>query len=74
MTQSFTIKREGVTLDLLLYQVHGVEGPAMLEVALGLNPGLADMGPFIPLGTTVIVPDKPARDVFRVRPTVSLFG
>lgn len=66
--------REGMTLDLLLFQAYGASGQALLEQALTLNPGLADLGPMIPLGATVTIPDKPAADPFRARRVVSLFG
>jgi phage tail protein X len=74
MAQSFTIKRERLTLDLLLFQAYGPEGQDLVEEALLLNPGLAALGPVIPLGTTVTIPDRPSTDQFTVRPVVSLFG
>ncbi|WEJ33851.1 tail protein X [Devosia sp. SD17-2] len=74
MAQAVLIKRERMTLDLLLFQAYGAEGQALLEVALGLNPGLAGLGPHIPQGTTVTLPDRPAPDALRVRTVVSLFG
>lgn len=74
MAQSFTIRRERMALDLLLFQAYGVDGPPLLEAALQMNPGLADKGPFIPLGTVVTIPEKPARDQLRERKVVSLFG
>lgn len=61
-------------LDLLLFQVHGVAGQKLLETTLELNPGLARLGPVLPLGTIVTLPDLPAADPFTVRPVVSLFG
>ncbi|WP_172123236.1 tail protein X [Devosia sp. 919] len=72
--QSFTIARPNMTLDLLLFQAYGPAGQSLLEQALVLNPGLADLGPMIPLGATVTIPDRPAADPFRARPVVSLFG
>lgn len=74
MTQSITIKRERMTIDLLLFQAYGAEGQALLEQTIALNPGLAAKGPEIPLGTTVFIPDRPKQDAFRVRPLVTLFG
>jgi phage tail protein X len=72
--QSFTITRPNMTLDLLLFQAYGAAGQALLEQTLVLNPALADLGPMIPLGTTVNIPDRPASDPFRARPVVTLFG
>ena len=74
MAQSFTIKRERMTLDLLLFQAYGAEGQGLVEQAIELNPGLASLGPVIPLNTTVTIPDLPTPDAFKARPIVSLFG
>lgn len=74
MAQTITIRRENMTLDLLLFQAYGAEGQAMVEQALALNPGLAALGPVIPLGTAVTIPDRPSTDQFKARPVVSLFG
>lgn len=74
MPQSFQIRREGMTVELLLHQAYGVEGRALLERTLEMNPGVSALGPFLPLGSAVIIPDKPARDAFSYRPVVDLFG
>ncbi|HEV7293120.1 MAG TPA: tail protein X [Devosia sp.] len=74
MAQTITIRREGLTLDLLLFQSYGPSGRDLLEIAFGINPGLADLGPIIPLGTTVTIPDRPVGSALSSRPVVSLFG
>lgn len=74
MPQSFQIRREGMTVELLLHQAYGVEGRALLEQTLAINPGVSALGPFLPLGSAVIIPDKPAKDAFSYRPVVDLFG
>lgn len=71
--QSFTIKREAMTVDLMLFQAYGTIGQTLVEQTLELNPGLAAKGPMIPLGTTVNIPDRPTPNPFTVRPLVSLF-
>ena len=57
-----TVQGAGITLDLLLWRAYGRRGqtPAMLAAALTLNPGLADLGPVLPLLTPVILPDLPS--------------
>lgn len=74
MPQTFQIRREGMTVELLLHQAYGVEGRNLLEQTLVLNQGLSSLGPFLPLGTTITIPDKPARDAFVYRPVVDIFG
>lgn len=74
MPQTFRIKREGMTVELLLHQAYGVEGRALIEETLRKNPGLSDLGAYLPLGTVLTIPDKPAPDRFTYRPVVSIFG
>ena len=51
---------QGNTLDALLWREAGLGADALLAV-LEANPGLADLGPILPPGTRVVVPDlRPA--------------
>jgi phage tail protein X len=47
---------QGDTLDALVWRERSL-GPADLPAVLELNPGLAALGPILPLGTTVTVPE-----------------
>ena len=47
---------EGDTLDLICWRELG-RTAGVVETALGANPGLADLGPVLPMGTPVILPD-----------------
>lgn len=58
---------QGETLDLLCYRVFG-RTAGVTEAALEANTGLADMGPVLPMGTLVNLPD-PAN---AVQPNVEL--
>lgn len=72
MNEIITIKGEGISLDLLLWRKFGVRGRELVEVTLSLNPGLAALGPFLPLGTVVVVPPLPAVSTTPVK-LVTLF-
>ena len=48
--------RQGDTLDLLLHRDCGL-GIEALDSVLAANPGLATLGPVLPVGTPVLVPD-----------------
>lgn len=74
MPRTIEIRRDGLTLELLLHQAHGLEGRALLAEALAMNPGIAAAGPVLRLGTRVIIPDRPEPNAFSPRPVVSLFG
>jgi phage tail protein X len=47
---------EGDTVDLVAYKFYGTQ-PGATEAILNANNGLASLGPILPLGTVVIVPD-----------------
>lgn len=57
MAERITIEGEGITLDLLLWRKFGVRGRELVEETLDLNPGLSGLGPVLPLGTVVTIPD-----------------
>lgn len=48
------ISQEGDTVDLIVYSRFGAHG--MEETVLTANPGLAALGPILPIGTRVIIP------------------
>lgn len=50
--------RAGETLDALIWRARGL-GPDDLPTVLAANPGLAALGPILPVGTAVILPDAP---------------
>jgi phage tail protein X len=67
---------QGDTLDLLLSRDTGL-GPAHLTRVLDSNPGLAELGPILPLGTRVILPAQLVRSApatTPVRPLVQLWS
>ncbi|MDR0182400.1 tail protein X [Lysobacter arvi] len=47
---------QGDTLDLLCWR-HLGETDGVVEAALALNPGLAELGAVLPIGTPVDLPD-----------------
>ncbi len=49
---------QGETLDALCYRVLGSTA-AVTEQALDLNPGLAELGPILPQGLLVRLPEEP---------------
>lgn len=72
--ETLTAGQEGMTLDLLLFRRFGRDVEGLVEATLALNPGLADLGPILPLGTMVVVePPAPAPRGRKARPVVSLY-
>jgi phage tail protein X len=67
--------KAGDKLDLLLWREAGL-GPRELTRVLDANPGLADLGTILPLGTVVIVPATETQEANanRVLPLVQLWS
>ncbi|MGY6703166.1 tail protein X [Roseinatronobacter sp.] len=73
--KTITIRGEGAVLDALLNAEYGaVLARTLLVPTLELNPGIAALGPVLPIGTEVLIPDRPEPQLFAPRTTVSLFG
>lgn len=55
MTQYLT--KEGDTADFIAWKVYERQDGRVVEQLLEANPGLADLGPILPAGLTINVPD-----------------
>lgn len=64
------ISRQGDTVDSLCWQHLG--STDAVEQVLALNPGLAALGPVLPMGTVVTLPD-PATTTPTTQPTINLW-
>jgi phage tail protein X len=52
---------EGISVDLLIWREYRRPMPGLVEQVLDMNPGLAALGPVLPVGTLVKLPvAKPA--------------
>ncbi len=59
MATSSLIAQQNDTVDALCWRYYGRTAGAV-EAVLTANPGLAAMGPVLPMGTRVAMPDAPA--------------
>ncbi|WP_029418033.1 tail protein X [Brevundimonas bacteroides] len=55
-TDSITVSADQLTLADLVWRKYRRPIPGLVEQVLALNPGLAQLGPYIPLGTVVVLP------------------
>lgn len=61
--ETIVVKGDAIPLDLLVWRRFQRRTPGVVERALALNPGLADLGLMIPVGTAVVIPvDAPNRE------------
>jgi phage tail protein X len=56
----YTVRRDGERLDRIAKAELGSERTGLVEAILDLNPGLAALGPILPLSTTIKLPPRPA--------------
>ena len=52
--------QQGDTLDLILFRHYGYTA-GITEQVLNLNPGLAALGPVLPTGTLINMPEAPTQ-------------
>lgn len=72
-TETIVVQEADMPLDLLLWRRFQTRTPGLVERTLALNPGLADKGLFVPIGTAVVIPvDAPDREP-KERPVVRLW-
>jgi phage tail protein X len=55
MAENVLFARQGDTVDALVWRERGL-GAAEIGAVLEANPGLADAGAILPIGTPVVVP------------------
>jgi len=68
--EAITVVGENLTISLLVWRRFGEAIPDLVEQVYDMNPGLALLGPVLPLGTVVRVPiptPRASRDITPVR-------
>jgi phage tail protein X len=50
-TRDILVSSEGVSVDLAIWQTYRRPIPGLVELTLDINPGLAGLGPILPVGT-----------------------
>ncbi|AXQ92999.1 tail protein X [Cereibacter azotoformans] len=51
-----TVNGDGITLPLLIWRRFKRPVPGVIEATLDANPGLAALGPVLPIGTNLRIP------------------
>lgn len=62
----FYLSKEGDSVDRIVWKHYGREGAGLVELVLEANPGIADLGPVLPMGTRVVLPLVPDRKLVEV--------
>jgi phage tail protein X len=72
MTIKVTVRRDRLTLDLLLWQTYGDQYGKLLEEAMRLNPDQTDT--YLRVGAEIVLPDLPLQAAEPEIEVITLFG
>lgn len=72
--EQYVVRQDDLMFDLILWRRYGRYGQALIEQALVLNPGVAELGTAVPVGTVLALPPMPPRTTLYTARTVALFG
>jgi phage tail protein X len=73
MPETYTVRKDHEMVDLILWRRYGASGQALAAETYGLNQNLAALGPVLPVGTVLLLPDKEDRARHNASTSVSLF-
>lgn len=59
MTDRYTVRRDGERLDQIARASLGTWTGGVVETILDINPGLAALPAILPIGTTILLPERP---------------
>lgn len=72
-TKSVTVTGDDVTVSKVIWQALRRQPAGYIDVVLARNPGLAELGPFLPVGTVVVLPLDEVPTAAAERPLVRLW-
>lgn len=71
-TVTVTVKTMGQTVERIVSRQIGRYVPGVVEATLDANPGLADSGPVLPVGTSFAIPLPSADEIAEATSVVQL--
>lgn len=71
--ETITVRGDGLTIPLLVWRRFRRPMPGLVEQILEINQGLADLGPFLPLGTAFDMPIPTSGDTAQPQARVKLW-
>ncbi|MDC7784751.1 tail protein X [Rhodoplanes sp. TEM] len=72
-TETIVVKSEGQSVDGVIWQRYRWPLPGIVELTLDINPGLAGLGPILPLGTKFELPIVNPREIVPAREVIALW-
>ena len=71
--ETITVRGDGLTIPLLVWRRFRRPMPGLVEQILDLNQGLAEHGPFLPLGTVINMPIPISEDAAEPEARIKLW-
>ena len=71
IARTIIVEGDGIALDRLVFEIMGRED--LVPAVLAANPGLAALGPILPVGTRFVIPEPSSVETIAVIPTVKLW-
>ena len=68
IVETITVSGDGITVPLLIWRRFRRPMPGLMEAVYARNHGLADLGPYLPMGTVVELPIPVPRENARADP------
>lgn len=72
IAKTVMVEGDSIALDALLFQIMGRED--LVPAVLDANPGLARLGPILPVGTQFVIPEPDSEEAIAIRPSVTLWS
>jgi phage tail protein X len=71
--ETVTVGAEGLTLSLIVWRRFYRPKPGLIERVYALNPGLAELGIILPVGTVFLLPVDPEENRTQRQDVISLW-
>lgn len=71
--ETITVQSEGLTVSRIVWQRFHAPKPGLVERILDINPGLAALGFFLPVGTVFLLPVDPEETKVQSETVISLW-
>ncbi len=68
ITETITVQGDNVSVSLIVWRRFKRPMPGLVEMIYDTNPGLADLGPYLPVGTVFSLPIPTPREPVILEP------
>lgn len=73
LTETVTVQGLELTVSLIVWRRYRRPMPGLIERIFDMNPGLAELGPILPVGTTFVMPVETQKRTEKVLDPIKLW-